>query len=80
MNGNAASEVGERSLGWRIELLDGRVITPDELYGQERVRQSFAQPAPSAEMIVQNVIWDMHRFVGLQRRTDDVTVIAVRVL
>ena len=52
----------------------------EELYGQERVRQSFAQPAPSAEMIVQNVIWDMHRFVGLQRRTDDVTVIAVRVL
>jgi uncharacterized membrane protein (DUF441 family) len=35
MNGNAASEVGERSLGWRIELLDGRVVTPEELYGQQ---------------------------------------------
>ena len=35
MNGNAASEVGERSLGWRIELLDGRVVTPEELYRQQ---------------------------------------------
>ncbi|HET6744703.1 MAG TPA: hypothetical protein VFH90_02510 [Candidatus Limnocylindria bacterium] len=35
MNGNAASEVGELSLGWRIELLNGQVITPDELYGRD---------------------------------------------
>jgi hypothetical protein len=31
MNGNAASEVGERSLGWRIELTSGEVVTGDEL-------------------------------------------------
>jgi hypothetical protein len=32
LNGNAASEVGERSLGWRIELVSGKVITPEELF------------------------------------------------
>ena len=70
----------EDSLLLYTDGLDEARNFKDELYGQERVRQSFGQPAPSAEMIVQNVIWDMHRFVGLQRRTDDVTVIAVRVL
>lgn len=32
MNGNAASEVGELSLGWRIELPSGEILTPDELF------------------------------------------------
>jgi hypothetical protein len=37
MNGNADSEVGERSLGWRIELPSGEVVTYDELL----VRSAF---------------------------------------
>ena len=52
----------------------------EELYGHARVKRSLAQPADDAEMMVQNVVWDMRRFVGLRRKTDDVTVIAVRVL
>jgi len=34
MNGNAGSEIGDRSLGWRIELASGEVVTPDELFGR----------------------------------------------
>ncbi len=70
---------GDRLLLYTDGLDEARNFK-DELYGSERVRQSLLQPAETAEMIVQNLIWDMRRFVGLQRRTDDVTVIAVRVL
>ncbi len=66
---------GDRLLLYTDGLDEARNFR-DELYGKERVSQSFVQPAESAEMIVQNVVWDMRRFVGLQRRTDDVTVIA----
>ena len=34
MNGNAGNEVGDRSLGWRIELASGEVVSPDELFGR----------------------------------------------
>ena len=34
MNGNAASEVGERSLGWRVELASGEIIPGDELFSR----------------------------------------------
>jgi hypothetical protein len=34
MNGNAATETGDRSLGWRIELLSGEVVTGDELFNR----------------------------------------------
>ena len=72
-------KAGDRLLLYTDGLDEARNFK-DELYGYERVIQSFAQPADTAEAIVQNVIWDMRRFVGIQPRIDDVTVIAVRVL
>ena len=72
-------KAGDRMLLYTDGLDEARNFK-DELFGHERVIQSFAQPADSAEAIVQNVIWDMRRFVGIGPRIDDVTVIAVRVL
>src|SRR5690606_17170282 len=46
---------GDRLLLYTDGLDEARNFS-DELYGKERVRQSFLQPAESAEMIVQNVI------------------------
>ena len=71
--------MGDRLLLYTDGLDEARDFK-DELFGHERVIQSFTQPADSAEAIVQNVIWDMRRFVGIGPRVDDVTVIAVRVL
>lgn len=70
---------GDRLLLYTDGLDEARNFQ-NEFYGRERVLESFAQPAATAEAIVQNIIWDMRRFVGIQQRTDDVTVIAVRVL
>lgn len=72
-------KAGDRLLLYTDGLDEARNFK-DELFGHERVIQSFSQPADTAEAIVQNVIWDMRRFVGIQPRVDDVTVIAVRVL
>jgi sigma-B regulation protein RsbU (phosphoserine phosphatase) len=50
-----------------------------ERFGTKRVRESFLKGGPNAEAIAQSVLWDMRRFVGLARRTDDVTMVAARV-
>lgn len=36
-------------------------------------------PNATAETIAQHILWDMRRFVGLTKRTDDVTMIVARI-
>lgn len=51
------------------------------LFGDERVAASIIHSGTAGagvDELVQNLLWDMRRFVGLQRRSDDVTVVAVR--
>jgi sigma-B regulation protein RsbU (phosphoserine phosphatase) len=48
-------------------------------YGRERLINAFMGGGETAEEVVQNVLWDMRKFVGLTKRTDDVTMIAVKV-
>jgi serine phosphatase RsbU (regulator of sigma subunit) len=50
-----------------------------ETFGRERILNAFAKGGPSAEAISQNILWDLRRFVGLTKRTDDVTMIVARV-
>jgi sigma-B regulation protein RsbU (phosphoserine phosphatase) len=50
----------------------------DERFGTQRVRAGFAKGGPSAEIVAQNMLWDMRRFVGLTKRTDDVTLVVAR--
>lgn len=55
-----------------------------EKFGKPRVRKALEdalrlEAAPTAERIADHVIWENRRFVGLNRRTDDTTIIVVRV-
>ena len=50
-----------------------------ERYGSKRIKETFAKGGESAEVVAQNMLWDMRKFVGLTKRTDDVTMIVVKV-
>ena len=49
-----------------------------ETFGKERVKQALQSSSGSADVIAQNVLWHMRRFAGLTKRTDDVTMVVVR--
>jgi phosphoserine phosphatase RsbU/P len=51
----------------------------DETYGIRRIKEAFAKDGATAEVVAQNILWDMRKFAGLTRRTDDVTMIVARV-
>jgi sigma-B regulation protein RsbU (phosphoserine phosphatase) len=51
-----------------------------ERFGRQRIAEAFAKGGPSAEVVAQNVLWEMRRFVGLTQRTDDVTMIVAKIL
>lgn len=50
-----------------------------EMFGRQRVLDAFKKGGETADMVAQNILWDMRRFVGLTKRTDDVTMIVARV-
>jgi sigma-B regulation protein RsbU (phosphoserine phosphatase) len=50
----------------------------NEQFGRQRILDAFAKGGPTAEAVAQNILWDMRRFVGLARRTDDVTMIVAK--
>lgn len=54
-------------------------------YGRERVCRAVAESFKlsdqvSASLILNHILWDVRRFVGLQRQYDDITLIVARVL
>ena len=51
----------------------------DETFGRQRVAEAFGRGGDTAEIVAQNVLWEMRKFAGLSRPTDDVTMIVVRV-
>ncbi len=55
-----------------------------EKYGKARVRRALEESLrleadPSAERVADHIVWENRRFVGLNRRTDDTTLVVVRV-
>ena len=48
-------------------------------YGRQRLVNAFLKGGETAEAVVQNLLWDMRKFVGMTKRTDDVTMIVVKV-
>ncbi|MEM1423298.1 MAG: GAF domain-containing SpoIIE family protein phosphatase [Planctomycetota bacterium] len=55
-----------------------------ELFGRERLREevvAFANehPEPSAQSLVDHLLWCVRRFVGVEAEGDDITILAVRV-
>ena len=50
-----------------------------ERFGTPRVISAFAEGGDSADAIAQNILWHLRRFIGMAKRTDDVTMIVVKV-
>jgi serine phosphatase RsbU (regulator of sigma subunit) len=50
-----------------------------ETFGRQRLMEAFRAGGPTADAVAQNILWNMRRFVGLTRRTDDVTMIVAKV-
>jgi sigma-B regulation protein RsbU (phosphoserine phosphatase) len=50
-----------------------------QIYGKQRLTEALARGGATADEIASHVLWDMRRFVGLSQRTDDVTMIVVKV-
>ena len=50
-----------------------------ETFGRQRIIEAFKRGAGSAEIAAQNILWEMRRFVGLTKRTDNVTMIVAKI-
>ena len=50
-----------------------------QLFGRQRVMDAFLASGASAEAVAQNILWSMRRFAGLNKRNDDVTMIAAKI-
>jgi sigma-B regulation protein RsbU (phosphoserine phosphatase) len=56
----------------------------DETFGRQRVLDALKKaappsPSPTAEAVSQSILWDLRRFVGLTKRTDDVTMLVTKI-
>ena len=50
-----------------------------EAFGRQRIGEAFQRGGETAEAVAQNVLWEMRKFVGMSKTTDDVTMIVVKV-
>jgi sigma-B regulation protein RsbU (phosphoserine phosphatase) len=50
-----------------------------ERFGRQRIIDAFTQGGPTADAVTQNILWQLRKFVGMVKRTDDVTMIVVRI-
>jgi len=48
-------------------------------FGKKRLVDAFLQSGQTAELVSQHVLWELRKFVGISKRTDDVTMIAAHV-
>lgn len=51
-----------------------------ERFGRQRVADAFSQGGQTAEIVAQNILWQLRKFVGMADRTDDVTMIVARIV
>lgn len=51
----------------------------EEMFGKQRVIDSFRKGGTSADDVAKNMLWDLRRFVGLAKATDDVTLVVAKV-
>src|SRR6185369_5884621 len=43
----------------------------NQTFGRQRIIEAFQKGGATAEIVAQNILWDLRRFVGLNKRTDD---------
>jgi sigma-B regulation protein RsbU (phosphoserine phosphatase) len=51
----------------------------DEAFGRQRVAEALSRGGETAEVVAQNVLWEMRKFAGMTKPVDDVTMMVVRV-
>lgn len=71
-------QVGDTLLLYTDGLTDAMNFE-QERFEKKRVVEVFAQGGPSAQAIIDNMLWSMRRFTGLAKPTDDVTMIVAKV-
>ncbi len=59
-------------------LTDGMNFT-NQSFGRQRIADAFAKGGATAEVMSQSLLWELRKFVGMSKRTDDVTMIVGRV-
>jgi len=83
---------GEKYVKGQIDLRPGDLLLAytdgltdamnfdDERFGRDRLLGAMLDAAGgSAQAVVNHVLWEVRRFVGLKERVDDITLIAIRV-
>ena len=48
-------------------------------FGRHRVIEAFQKGGDTADIVAQNILWELRKFVGMAKRTDDVTMIVARI-
>lgn len=69
---------GDTILLYTDGLTEARSFS-DEMFGRQRVIDSFAKGGKTADEIAKNLLWDLRRFVGLAKAVDDVTIVVARI-
>jgi sigma-B regulation protein RsbU (phosphoserine phosphatase) len=59
-------------------LTDGMNFA-DQSFGRQRIADAFEKGGATSEVMSQNLLWELRKFVGMAKRTDDVTMIVGRV-
>jgi phosphoserine phosphatase RsbU/P len=49
-----------------------------ETFGKQRLLEAFQRGGDTAELVTQNIIWDIRKHVGMANPTDDITMIVAR--
>jgi sigma-B regulation protein RsbU (phosphoserine phosphatase) len=69
---------GDLLLLYTDGLADARNFK-DEAFGRARVAEAFSRGGGTAEVVAQNILWEMRKFSGISPTVDDVTMIVVRI-
>jgi serine phosphatase RsbU (regulator of sigma subunit) len=51
-----------------------------ERFGRQRLIDALREGGETADEIAQRILWDLRKFVGMARRTDDVTMVVARIV
>src|SRR5688500_12820355 len=60
-------------------LTDGMNFA-NQVFGRQRIADAFQKGGATSEVMSQNLLWELRKFVGIGKRTDDVTLIVGRVM
>ena len=49
-----------------------------QMFGRQRIIEALRQGGASSDIIAQNILWTARKFVGLSRKSDDMTMLVAR--